>query len=589
MMAGAASGQAAGTETKFIEREMVLDRRYLNLPVKADAPRRTVNIMVGGEIVRAFEIELAGDQPDFWAFTDVSEWRGQKATLRLDPIGRLAKPELQEDSAKRRPSPQALDALRLSDEIEDAATLYREPLRPQFHYTTPRGWLNDPHGLIFHEGEYHLFYQLQPFSMKSLNSDKHWGHAVSRDLVHWQELPVALRPGRDGGMWSGGSLIDKKNTAGFQQGPEPAMLLFYTATGRSAMNPKAAEPGDFVQGIAYSNDRGRSWTKYSGNPILQNITPLNRDPHVFWHEPSKKWIMVLYVGEPISNPGNHYKARILSSENLKDWVSESSIDGLFDCPVLFELPLDGKATDTRWIIHCANMKYRVGRFDGKTFTPETDFIDSHKANVSESAYAAQIFRNLDEPRTVQLAWLYDETPGTRQMMTFPCELTLVTTAAGPRLRWQPVREIERLYGPARSWRDLPITPDGQLVARAHGRHLEIKARIQVGKATEVQIAVRGIPIVLHPKSKQLTAFGYAVPLTLKDNLLRIRILVDETSLEIFADDGFVYLPLSVPLVPEDDTVSLSARGGQAMAETLDIVELKSIWPEPVNAPATAQR
>ena len=419
--------------------------------------------------------------------------------------------------------------------------------------------------------------------MKSLNSDKNWGHAVSRDLVHWQELPVALRPERDGGMWSGSAEVDWHNVAGFQQGPEPAMLVFYTATGRSAMNPKPAEPGDFVQNIAYSNDRGRSWTKYAGNPILRNFTPKNRDPYVFWHEPSKKWIMLLYVGEPVSDPGNHYKTRFFSSDNLKDWAADSSVDGFFDCPVMFELPLDGNAAETRWVIHCADMKYKVGRFDGKTFTPETGLIDGHKAKISESAYTAQIFRNLDRARTVQMAWLYNQLPGFRQMMTFPCKLALVTTAEGPRLRWQPVREIEAAYGSAQTWRDVTLRPDDQTVVRARGRQLDIRTEIRVREAAEIEINVRGVPVVLHAKSKQLTVHGYALPVKLKDDVLTLRILVDELSLELFADDGLVYLPLSLPFSPQNEAVTLAVRGGNALAERIDIAEIKSIWPASASA------
>lgn len=556
----------------------MLAYRYLNVPVKADAPRRTISMRVDGKVVKAFEVELAEGEPDFWAFTDVAAWQGRRATIRLDAVGRMGNPQSQQHSRDLPIPRRALEALYLSEEIADAATLYREPARPQFHFTTRRGWLNDPNGLLYHQGEYHLFYQLQPFSMKSLNSDKAWGHAVSRDLVHWQELTVAIQPDENGGAWSGSALVDLKNTAGFQTGADPALLLYYTTTGRSAMNPKPAEPADFVQRRAYSNDRGRTWTKSAGDPVLENITPLNRDPMVFWHEPSQRWIMVLYVGYPVSNPGNQHTAQIFNSENLKDWTYQSRVEGFFDCPVLFELPLDGNAADTRWVIHCANMKYQVGKFDGKTFTPETELIEAHRGKVGESAYAPQTFRNLPDSRAVQIAWLYNEKPGARQSMTFPCELSLVTTVRGPRLCWQPVREIENLYGTARTWRALPLIADELPVARARGRQLELQALIHIGAAREVEIKVRGIPIVLHTRAKELTVRGYVLPLALKDDRLQLRLLLDETSLEIFADNGLVYLPLTIPPLGQDDAVTVSARGGAARVESLDIMKIKPIWP-----------
>ncbi|MDB6128385.1 MAG: hypothetical protein JWM35_2281 [Verrucomicrobia bacterium] len=578
LLAGVMSCRAADpAELPHLERTILLDHRYLDIPVKAGAPRRTLSVIVDGRVVRATDIELAEGEPDLWTFTDVSAWLGKKAVLRLEQIGKIGKPEFQKVSLATAMQPQALDAVRVTDEIVDLASLYHEPDRPQFHFTTRRGWLNDPNGPLYDHGEYHLFYQYQPFSMSSLSSDKSWGHTVSRDLVHWEELPVAIYPDEHGGAWSGSTLIDTKNVAGFQSGAKPAWLLYYTSTGRSAMNPKAAEPGDFVQRLAYSNDRGLTWTMFTGNPVMKNVTPLNRDPLVFWHEPSKRWVMVLYVGYPISNPGNLYTAQIFNSENLKDWTYQSRIEGFFDCPVLFELPLDGNAANTRWIIHCGNMKYRVGRFDGKTFTPETDPIDSHLGKPGESAYTAQVFRNTS--RALQICWLYNQKPGARQMMTFPCDIALVSTPSGPRLRWQPVGEIETLYGKKAVRHDLALGDGPQSFSASLGRHLDVRAEILPGDAKEVEINVCGIPIVFHPESKELTVPGYSLTLTLPEKFLQLRVLLDVGSLEIFADGGLVYLPVTVPAPAGNETTFVAARGGSARARLLDVREIKSIWPK----------
>ncbi|MDB6128384.1 MAG: Fructan beta-fructosidase, partial [Verrucomicrobia bacterium] len=450
-------------EPASVERAVTLDRRFLNVPVKAEAPRRTISVIVDGKIVRAFEVELAEQEADFWAFTDLDEWHGHTAMLRIEPIGRLANAESQAISRAHPLTSAAAQVLQLGDEPVDAASIYHEPLRPQFHFTTRRGWLNDPHGPIFYRGEYHLFYQLQPFSeTKPLNTDKSWGHAVSRDLVRWTEKPVALYPDEHGGNSSGSAVVDWRNSGGFQRGPDPALVLFYTcSTGRSALNPHPEGPGAYVQSIAYSNDSGQTWTKFAGNPVLETITPLNRDPQVFWHEPSKHWVMVLYVGYPISNPGNKYTAQVFNSDDLRHWTYQSRIEGFFDCPMLFELPLAGKPGDSRWIIHCANMKYKVGRFDGRTFTPETELIDSHVGKTEESAYAASNAVEVPGDRHIQLAWLYkkDPAPGVRQMLTFPNEIRLVSTERGPRMKWQPIREIESLYGARKFEQDLALKAD----------------------------------------------------------------------------------------------------------------------------------
>jgi sucrose-6-phosphate hydrolase SacC (GH32 family) len=326
-----------------------------------------------------------------------------------------------------------------------------------------------------------------------------------------------------------------------------------------------------------SHDHGRTWTAFAGNPVLKTITPRNRDTLVFWHDPSQRWVMVLYVGYPVSNPGNRYTAQIFNSTNLTDWTYESRIEGFFDCPMLFELPLDGQAAEPRWIIHCANMRYQVGRFDGKVFTPETPLIDSHPGKSGESEYAPQVFRNAPDGRTVQLGWLHSNRPGMRQVMTFPDELALVSTPAGPRLRWQPVPEIEKLYGAVHRARNLPLNADAAPAVRARGRHLDIQADIAPGQAREVELNVRGIAIVLHPREHTLTVRGYTLPVALADGRLRLRVLLDETSIELFADDGLVYLPLVISDFGETEAVTLAARGGSARAERLDIAEINPMW------------
>jgi len=258
--------QAKGAKTPsappFQTRELKLEGRYLNLPVREGAPRRTLTLSVDGRAVQCFEIQLADKEPDFWAFLDVSAWRGKPAVVRLDRDPVLVNPWVPV-AAPIVPLPRdALAGLRVGDEIENAAQLYRERLRPQFHFTTRRGYLNDPHALGYYQGEYHLFYQTLPFSVSGYG-DKCWGHAVSRDLLHWEELPVALYADEEGAKWSGSGMVDWHNVAGLQQGTEPALLVFYTATSRSAMQPKSPEAGysNFTQNLAYSNDRGRTWSE----------------------------------------------------------------------------------------------------------------------------------------------------------------------------------------------------------------------------------------------------------------------------------------------------------------------------------------
>ena len=250
------------------QREFKIENRYLNLPIKNGAPKRIVTTLVDGKAEVRSDIELADGAPDWWAFMDVSAWHGKTVTLQVD--------KLPEGST-------ALSLIEPSDSIQGADNLYHEPLRGQFHFSPRRGWNNDPNGLSFYRGEYHLFYQHNPYGWGWGNM--HWGHAVSRDLVHWQELSDAIAP-EDLNlrtMYSGSAVVDWENSSGFGKPGRPAHVLIYTSAG----NPT-------LQCLAYSTD-GRTYTKYSGNPVVKQITRGNRDPKVMWYAPEKKWVMCLYV------------------------------------------------------------------------------------------------------------------------------------------------------------------------------------------------------------------------------------------------------------------------------------------------------
>ena len=325
---------------------------------------------------------------------------------------------------------------------------YREPLRGQFHFSSRRGWNNDPNGLVFYDGEYHLFYQHNPYGWGWGNM--HWGHAVSSDLVHWQELGDALAPDPLGPMFSGSAVVDWKNTSGFGKPGQPAQVLIYTAAGDPT-----------VQCIAFSTD-GRNYAKFSGNPVVKQITGGNRDPKVIWHEPTQKWVMTLYVEQ-----NRVHTIQFLSSPNLKDWTRMSHTDGFFECPDFFELPVDGDAANRKWVLTAASSEYMVGTFDGTTFTPETPKLPGHRGR---GFYAAQTFSDIpsEDGRRIQIGWFQTETPGMpfNQSMTIPLELKLTATLEGPRLTWTPVKELASLR--ARSHRFDPVTlqPDtGQPAGR----------------------------------------------------------------------------------------------------------------------------
>ena len=263
---------------------------------------------------------------------------------------------------------------------------YQEQYRPQFHFSPMKNWTNDPNGLVFYKGEYHLFFQHNPTGINWGNMT--WGHAVSPDLVHWTQLEHAIHPDKLGTIFSGSAVVDWDNTAGFQTGDEKVIVCIYTSAG----NP-------FTQSIAYSNDRGRTWTKYEKNPVLKHIVGGNRDPKVFWHAPTKKWVMALFLD------GGKYA--LFGSPNLKEWTKLSDVppSGADECPDMFELPVDGDAKNTRWVFWGGNSNYLIGKFDGTTFTKEAGpFRFEHGNNY----YAAQSYSDIpkEDGRRIQIAWMH---------------------------------------------------------------------------------------------------------------------------------------------------------------------------------------
>ncbi|HEX5443923.1 MAG TPA: DUF4980 domain-containing protein [Pirellulales bacterium] len=532
------------------QRKLTAERKYLQIPVKRGARKHHVSVSAAGKAERTFEVELAEGQPDWWAVLDISPWKGQMLTVHAD--------RLRDDST-------ALESLRQSDTFEPADELYREPLRPQFHFSARRGWLNDPNGLVFFDGEYHLFFQHNPYGWDWGNM--HWGHAVSRDLLHWRELGEALYPDVLGPMFSGSAVVDVNNTSGFGRDGQPPLVLVYTAAG----NPT-------VQCVAYSTDRGRTFTKYAGNPVLKQLTPGNRDPKVIWHEPSRQWVMVLYVQR-----GETPTIEFFTSPALKQWTSQSAVEPFFECPDLFELPV-GESGDKKWVLTAASSEYMIGSFDGRTFTPQTPKLPGHRGR---GFYAAQTFSDLPpaDGRRIQIGWLQAPSPGMpfNQAMSVPLELSLRETADGARLHWRPVRELAKLRVKSHRLSAQPLRPDeNPLTGITIGGPLELHVEFEPGRATELELNIRGVGLMYDAARQEITVNGHRAPAPLIDDRQkpgrqRWTVLLDKTSIEIFTGDGQVYVPMPILHDPKNSSLAIAARGGEARLIALDVHELGSIW------------
>lgn len=534
-----------------VERKIKFEKKYLNLPVKNGATQRLIRVIINDKIIREFDINLAPDEPDFWVFLELDEFKGKEAVLRIDKL----------DSNRRN----GFDAIYQDDTFPGEDEIYNEKHRPQFHFSSKRGWNNDPNGLMYYGGEYHLFYQHNPFGWPWGNMT--WGHAVSKDLVHWEELGDALHPDEWGTMFSGSGVVDWKNTTGFQTGDEPPLITIYTNAGGE--NP-LSEGKPFTQGIAYSNDRGRTWTKYEGNPVQGHLNKGNRDPKVIWWEETNEWVIVLYLKES--------RMAFFKSPDLKRWELQSILQSFHECPELFELPVDGDENNKKWVLYGAAGDYYIGDFDGSKFTPESEII---KYNYGNAFYASQTISDIPEEdgRRIQIGWGTIETPGMpfNQMMNFPVVLSLHTTDDGIKMFANPVKEIEKLYKEKHSFKDEDLDSDSDLLEDIKGDLFEINAEIEVGDASQIGFEIRGVPVVYSAENNTLTCKDETAPCKPKDGKIKLQLLVDRTSIEIFVNDGEYFMPMGS--IPDDDNMSLKvyAEGGDAKIISMDVIELNSAW------------
>lgn len=530
--------------------EARIDKPFLLLPVGGDkAPLQTVTIEIDGKEVLAADIPLSmAAGGNILPAYDLTAYQGK--TLRVH----------YHQTAKS----QAARLIRLADAIPKHDPSDKSPA---FHVHCRFGRLNDPNGLVYHDGVYHLFHQYF-YGPRG----KHWAHYVSTDLVHWQERPIGLFPDETGSMHSGSAAVDWHNSGGFQTGKEKVIVAAFTGSRGLGGKDKIQ-----VQGIAYSTDGGRSFTKYKGNPVLgadrlKKLSSDNsRDPKIFWYSPTGgmdpkaadgHWVMVLFEG------GSH---TVLTSKNLKDWKEAGRVTGFHECPELFPLAVDGNAQDVRWVMYGANGMYHIGAFDGKTFKGETKA--KIRFNYGGPHYAAQTFSNTAgrPPRRIQMTWQ-------RSQISFPVELALRTTPMGLRLCALPVSQISKLYAKSTSFDARELKQgDADLLAGFRSGLYDIELDAKLGDAKQLELTVRGKTIRYDVAGSQLRCGKYAVKLPAKTGRLKLRIIVDNCSIDICAGDaGLFYMPMFFgPL--ESRKLSLRVTGGRVVFDRLRVHELKSIW------------
>lgn len=483
-----------------------------------------------------------------------------------------------------------------------------EKFRPQFHFTPEANWMNDPNGMVYFEGEYHLFYQYFPNGTSW--GPMHWGHAVSRDLVHWEHLPIALEPDGNGFIFSGSAVVDWNNSSGLFYGGS-GLIAIYT---QHDIHPDTGQPRQ-RQSIAYSVDKGRSWITYPGNPILTESIADFRDPKVFWHDETASWVMVLAAG-------NH--VRIYRSPDLLTWSfasifgdGEGSHDGVWECPDLFELPVEGDASAKRWVLivsigdnhECpegSRTQYFIGAFDGNSFTNFNPPDMVLWADHGRDNYAGVTWSDIpgEDGRRLFIGWMSNwkyanQTPTVswRGAMTIPRVLTLRQAEEGIRLAQRPISELQRLRLERRYWENTPVAPEQPLTLDMEEDRLEIVAEFELNTANQVGLKISssdheqtivGYDVLNQTLFIDRSASGtvdfhpqfacrHEAPLQSEHGRIHLHVFIDRSSVEIFANDGSV--TMTDLIFPDTDITELElfAADGVAKIISLEVFDLQSIY------------
>lgn len=485
---------------------------------------------------------------------------------------------------------------------------YDQPWRPQYHFTPPKNFMNDPNGTVFYKGEYHLFYQYNPEG--NVWGHMGWGHAISSDLVHWQNLAVALRedPGKYM-VYSGSAVVDWDNTSGLCKNPAPqdrsCVVAIYTAAFKDRQK----------QHIAFSNDRGRTWTNYPGNPVADLDAPDFRDPNVFWYEPQHKWVMVAVLAD-------ERMLVILDSPDLKHWTRRSTFGpagdttGQWECPDLIELPVEG-TSERKWVLIInrnpgapaggTGVRYLIGTFDGAKFTSEVPDAPTLWADWGKDFYATNTWNDMapSDLRRVWIGWFSnwqyanaEPTELWRGAQSIPRILMLRRYADGLRLVQRPIRDLESLR---REWLrvgNVSVAEANQKIrdTGAGGEVYEFEAELQLGQAEEIGFRLRrgkdvetlvgfdaahSEVFIDRTRSGEISFSkdfpGRHAAKIEKSRSAKLHVFVDRSSVEVFANDGERVISDRIYPPPGSEGIELYAKGAGGTIVSLTVWELKPVW------------
>ena len=554
--------------------------RYLLLPVQDDAPEAKLCVVENNrQATVIINVRLARECVDYYVPLDLEAFVGRNVKIDVQgmPQGSLC-----------------WEKMSLSDTFDTANT---EKFRPAYHHTPAYGWMNDPNGMFYKDGVYHLYFQHNPYG--STWGNMNWGHSYSTDLVHWTYAGDAITPDAWGTVFSGSAVVDKDNSAGFGRN---AIVAFYTSA-------KPTPWGDAqMQSIAYSTDDGKTFEKYPGNPVITSTEKDFRDPKVFWYAPGKHWVMMLAVGQEM---------QIWSSADLKDWKYESSFGakqgahgGVWECPDLVELPVEG-TKEKRWVLICninpggpfggSATQYFVGTFDGKKFTNQfptkTKWMDYGKDH-----YATVTFSNAPDGRCVALGWMSNwqyaavvPTKQYRSANTIARDLTLYRQGGDLLLKSAPSKEIEKARSTKKSVPQFNVSDSYEIASLLDGNDgaYEIEMEIKNNGAEKIAFTLQNAKgenvmmyydtatrqFVMDRSNSGETSFcpdfpAMTVAPAADVDDIRLRLFVDRSSIEAFGDGGkFVMTNIVFPAEPYNKMKFESVRGSFTVKK-MNVYKLK---------------
>lgn len=511
-----------------------IDKKYLIFPANANCVTKRVSMKLDSQEVYGLDVCLDNRAPDFFACVDVSRFIGQELELTVEPSMSLA--------------------VQQTDELPYDG-LYREPWRPFVHFTPKNGWHNDPNGLCYLDGVYHMFYQYNPCGAGWGNM--HWGHAVSRDLVHWEEKDAALFPDQYGACFSGSAVVDHRNLLGLNADGQETMAIFYTATGNG-----------FEQRLVVSDDGCRTFRQYRDAPVVPCIVQGNRDPKVVFCEELGCYIMALYLNE-------EYYA-LLSSKNLVDWKKIQKIRLPCDneCPDIYCLP-DGNG-GKKWVFSGAHGRYYIGEFSDGKFIPDSE---AAQYLFGTCDYASQTFSGLPGGEIVRMSWNRVGIPSSRvtQQMSLPVRMFLKKKESFYRLCSEFWSGLDSLSAETRTFENV-IPGDTRLLFALEPGAVRLRLWAELNPGQNFTLTVFGRTVTVHGDKNELEIGGSRGPLNVEHGPITLDLIIDRYSVQLLSDDGCA--SYTEPFFCDYNLPYLTVSGERTAAITrLEVSRLTGIWEE----------